>query len=61
MYISQLVTSTLGLFINANQYLNKSFFGLLVKRARFQKLFSEKNVAEKKSKKKTKENNAIRV
>ena len=34
---------------------------LLVKSARFQKLFSEKNLAEKKSKKKTKENNAIRV
>ena len=38
-----------------------TLFGLLVKSGRFQKLFSEKNLAEKKSKKETKENNAIRV
>ena len=38
-----------------------TLFGLLVKSGRFQKLFSEKNLAEKRSKKETKENNAIRV
>ena len=43
------------------RYIKTRFFGVLVKSARFQKLFSEKNLAEKKSKKKTKENNAIRV